>query len=212
MSKLYKVAALFVESGGAYFGNDGIDPWDEVRDARTYCGPHPVIAHPPCQRWGKFWAGSPFVIARTGKRKIKGDDGGCFSAALAAVRKFGGVLEHPEGSHAWAHFGLNKPPRLGGWIVADNLGGWTCCIEQGRYGHYARKPSWLYVVGCSRNELLWGKSEMRLDPDLVERIGIKKAKRLGEVCSKSGGHRIRTPQKFRELLISMASSANIKGG
>jgi hypothetical protein len=152
------------------------------------------------------------VIARTGKRKIKGDDGGCFSAALAAVRKFGGVLEHPEGSHAWAHFGLNKPPRLGGWIVADNLGGWTCCIEQGRYGHYARKPSWLYVVGCSRNELLWGKSEMRLDPDLVERIGIKKAKRLGEVCSKSGGHRIRTPQKFRELLISMASSANIKGG
>jgi hypothetical protein len=46
------IAALYVESGGAYFGLDGVGPGGEARDARTYKGPHPVVAHPPCQRWG----------------------------------------------------------------------------------------------------------------------------------------------------------------
>ena len=31
------------------------------------------------------------------------------------------------------------PPRFGGWVNADWLGGWTCCVEQGHYGHRARK-------------------------------------------------------------------------
>lgn len=126
------IAALYVENGGCYFGLDGVDPWDEERDARRYAGPHPAVAHPPCQRWGKLWAGQPLFIKRTGIRKIKGDDGGCFAAALQAVRTWGGILEHPEQSRAWDHFGLNRPPRKGGWIAADFEGGWTCCVEQGR--------------------------------------------------------------------------------
>lgn len=124
------IAALFVETNGSYYGIPGIDPWDEARDARKYDGPHPVIAHPPCQRWGKFWAGSPYHIAKTGIRKVKGDDGGCFESALNSVRKFGGVLEHPWGSHAWPHFGLEIPSRFGGWVKADEYGGLTCCVEQ----------------------------------------------------------------------------------
>lgn len=52
------IAALFVETDGCYFGLDGVDPWDILRDAREYRGPHPVVAHPPCQRWGRFWHGS----------------------------------------------------------------------------------------------------------------------------------------------------------
>lgn len=46
------IAALFVERRGAYFGIPGVDPWDVTRDARAYAGPWPVVAHPPCQRWG----------------------------------------------------------------------------------------------------------------------------------------------------------------
>jgi hypothetical protein len=46
------IAALYVETDGAYFGVPGVDPWDEARDARRYAGPHPIVAHPPCQRWG----------------------------------------------------------------------------------------------------------------------------------------------------------------
>lgn len=205
------IAALFVQKGGAYWDLPGVDPWDEARDARQYAGPHPVVAHPPCQRWGKFWAGSPMWIARTGQRKGKGDDAGCFAAALAAVRAFGGILEHPEGSHAWRAFDLIEPSRHGAWVVADWDGGWTCCIEQGQYGHYARKPTWLYANGVELPSLRWGKTERRLSPHLVARYGREKAIRLGEVCAKGGGTdsapRIGTPPEFRDLLLSIARSA-----
>jgi hypothetical protein len=205
------VAALYVETDGCYFGLPGVDPWDEARDARLYAGPHPVVAHPPCQRWGKLWAGQPLHIKRTGERKIKGDDGGCFAAALASVRRWGGVIEHPWGSHAWPHFGINVPPRSGGWIMADYCGGWTCCVEQGRYGHHARKPTLLYACGCDLPDLDWGHSEMRLDADIVARIGIDRAKRRGEVAAKGGGidskPRIGTPPAFRDLLLSIARTA-----
>lgn len=204
------IAALYVQTGGAYFDLSGVDPWDEARDARQYDGPWPVVAHPPCQRWGKLWAGQPLFIKRTGIRKIKGDDGGCFAAALDAVRKFGGVLEHPWGSHAWAHFGLNKPSRKGGWIMADFHGGWTCCVEQGRYGHYARKPTLLYAVGCELPEFDWGESEPRIPQWAIDRYGLAKAKRIGELSFKGGGvdssPRIGTPEAFREILIGMARS------
>lgn len=207
------VAALFVAADGAYQGMPGVDPWDEQRDARTYAGPHPVVAHPPCQRWGRFWAGQPLWISRTGERKRRGDDAGCFAAALVAVRKFGGVIEHPWGSYAWPHFGLNWPPREGGWIVADFLGGWTCCIEQGRYGHYARKPTLLYAHGVTLPELEWGIGVPRLDPALIARIGYEKARRMGELAMQGGGQdsrpRISTPAPFRDLLLSIARTARL---
>ena len=205
------IAALYVKNGGTYFGLPDVDPWDESRDARRYTGPYPVVAHPPCQRWGKMWFGSPSYVARTGVRKKKGDDGGCFEAALKAVREFGGILEHPWGSHAWQYFGLNTPSRKGGWIAADMLGGWTCCVEQGRYGHYARKPTLLYAFGVKLPELRWGESPARLDPEYVKRVGLKKAKRAGELSLRGGGidsgPRISTPTEFRDLLIAIARSS-----
>jgi hypothetical protein len=205
------IAALYVQRNGSYAGLPDVDLWDEQRDARKYAGPYPVVAHPPCQRWGKMWFGQPLTVKQTGQRKGKGDDGGCFKAALDAVRRFGGVLEHPAGSHAWDHFGLNKPPRNGGWIAADFEGALTCCVEQGRYGHYARKPTWLVAVGCDLPSLDWGKSEPRYDEAVVARMGLERAKRLGEVAARGGGTdstpRISTPTLFRDLLIAMARSA-----
>jgi hypothetical protein len=41
------IAALYVETGGVYYGLPDVDPWDEARDARLYDGPWPVVAHPP---------------------------------------------------------------------------------------------------------------------------------------------------------------------
>jgi hypothetical protein len=153
------VAALFVATNGVYFGLPNVDPWDRARDARQYPGPHPVVAHPPCERWGRYWGGAPWQT----ERKTLGDDGGCFAAALAAVRKWGGVIEHPEASHAWAHHGLNTPPRCGGWVVADWEGGWTCCVEQGAYGHRARKATWLYAHGIDLPSLRWGSAPGAFD-------------------------------------------------
>jgi hypothetical protein len=206
------IAALFVAKGGSYYGLPDVDPWDEIRDARLYAGPWPVVAHPPCQRWGKMWFGQPLTVKLTGARKKKGDDGGCFRAALAAVRTYGGILEHPWMSHAWPHFSLRVPKREGCWVPAMDLhGGWTCCVEQGRYGHYARKPTLLYAVGCELPELDWGIGESRLDPAVIERMGLKRAKKLGEVGAKGGGTdskpRIGTPNLFRDLLLSIARTA-----
>lgn len=206
------IAALYVQTNGCYYDMDEVDPWDQHRDARTYAGPWPVVAHPPCQRWGKMWKGQPGNIKR-GKVETLGDDGGCFAAALKSVRLYGGVVEHPEHSHAWAHFGINKPPRQGGWIKADECGGWTCRVEQGQYGHYAPKPTWLYAVGCDLPELKWGVNKVPDDAfpaDVVARRGIAYCRRAGLMAFKGGGKdsapRIATPPEFRDMLIAMTRS------
>jgi hypothetical protein len=201
------IAALYVETGGVYSGLPGVDPWDRERDARLYAGPHPVVAHPPCERWGRFWHGS----TRKPHQYKLGADAGAFHCALNAVRSYGGTLEHPEGSQAWEWFGLTKPPREGGWIIADNFGGWTCCVEQGRYGHFSNKASWLYVIGVNPPELRWGRGEQRLHPTALAKHGYEKARRIGMVAMIGGKHkkaiRDRTPIEFRDVLISIAQSA-----
>jgi hypothetical protein len=201
------IAALFVETGGCYFGLDGVDPWDEVRDARQYAGRNPVVAHPPCQRWGRMAHGGPSAPGT----KLPGDDGGCFSAALAAVRLWGGVLEHPEASKAWAWHMLAKPTRHAGWQRADDHGGWTCYVEQGHYGHMSRKPTWLYAVGCVLPELDWSKGEQRLHPVALARYGYAKARRIGMTAMVGGKDKTKirnaTPLEFRDVLIAMARSA-----
>ena len=202
------IAALYVQPDGIYANLPGVDLWPEERDARRYAGTHRVVAHPPCQRWGRFFHGSP----RKPHQFKLGDDGGCFAAALASVRRWGGVLEHPADSHAWAAHGLLPPPRTGGWVNADWDGGWTCYVEQGFYGHAARKATWLYANGTDLPSLRWGEGEQRLDPVMVERHGYEYARRKGLV-SMIGGKRkteIRnaTPPEFRDLLIRIASTAS----
>ena len=201
------IAALFVETDGCYFGLSGVEPWDEKRDARLYAGPWPVVAHPPCQRWGRFWHGS----TRKPHQFKLGDDGGCFEAAVAAVNRFGGVLEHPADSHAWAHFGITKPDRCGGWIKSG--AGWTCYVEQGWYGHpISRKPTWLYCANVEPPSLRWGRGEQRLHPVAVEKYGYEKARRIGMMAMVGGKDKTKirnaTPPQFRDLLISIARSCS----
>ena len=118
------------------------------------------------------------------------------------------MLEHPEASHAWKFFGLNKPPKKGGWIKADEYGGLTCCVEQGHYGHRARKATWLYINKVKPIELIWGKAEGKMSIEcsfhsakeraLAKKNGYAQKERI------TPRERLATPGPFRDLLIKIA--------
>lgn len=204
------IAALYVETGGAYFGLEGVDPWDRPRDARLYKGPHPVVVHPECQRWGRYATGSP----RKPAQYRVGEDGGCFAAGLTSARNHGGVVEHPKDSLAWDWFGLQKPPPSGGWVQADSFGGWTCCVDQGWYGHFANKRTWLLAYGIELPSLIWGKHPQRINARALELHGYEKARRIGNMAMVGGKDKTRirntTPAPFRDELIAMAESVNAR--
>lgn len=200
------IAALFVETDGCYYGLDGVDPWDITRDARKYAGPHPIVAHPPCQRWGRFWHGS----TRKPHQFKMGDDGGCFESALHSLEQFGGVIEHPADSLAFKHFGVRIPERYKGWQRAAM--GYVCYVEQGHYGHFSRKPTWLYAGTTTKpDDLDFSKGEQRLHPVALERYGYEKARRIGMTAMIGGKNKTKirnaTPLQFRDVLISIARSA-----
>jgi hypothetical protein len=194
------VAALFVDAHGVYASVDGVDAWDIERDARRYAGPWPVVAHPPCNKW------SP--LAYINRRRLPdyriGDDGGCFASALRAVRVWGGVLEHPAHSLAWRAFQLTRP-RRGAWSLPDEYGGCVTELDQGVYGHRARKRTWLYAVGASV-PLDWRVA----DSDVVvsgflHRTGPNESRRVRPREAAS------TPPAFRDALVDIARGTYTKG-
>lgn len=187
------IAALYVLTDGPYFGLDGVDPWDATRDARNYAGPHPVVAHPPCSRWCQL----AYVNQKRYGHRV-GDDEGCFAAALASVRQWGGVLEHPAWSYAWPHFALPRPHR-GQWLFGN--GGWVTEVSQVAYGHRARKRTWLYVVrhdGSPPKSLDWSEPAPTAQVSFCKNHGNSPLPRLSKKEAS------RTPTRFRDLLLELA--------
>lgn len=203
------IAALFVAKRGCYIGLPDVDPWTEDRDARLYAGPWPVVAHPPCSTWCRL---AGLVEARWGKKK--GDDGGCFASALESVRRWGGVLEHPAHTDAWVAYGLPEPSRRG-W-TRTLCGGWVCYVEQHRYGHPAKKGTWLYCVlpaGVTPPSMRWGfqrEGTGRWRVDGAERIiSWCRNNRLASDTrpTVSNKQAKATPPEFRDALLAIARLA-----
>jgi len=195
------IAALYVETGGCYFGLPGVEPWDEARDARLYDGPYPVVAHPPCQRWGAMAAVN---YARWGgEHNRPGNDGGCFASALNSVRRFGGVLEHPAKSRAFAAHGLPKPVGRG-WRPTD-CGGWVCEVWQSAYGHRANKATWLYAFGIGvPPELRWDHPQGSHQVGFHDQRGRERNKpTLGRREAAA------TPIEFRDALLAIARGVDV---
>lgn len=181
------IAALYVQKNGAYYNIPDVDPWDEERDARKYAGPHPVVAHPPCARWCRM---AVQVEQRHGLRV--GEDGGCFDSALASVRAYGGVLEHPAYSNAWPAFGLPRPFH-GDWFPDEFFPrAWTTQVAQSAYGHRQEKLTWLYYVGSKPPPLDWDRPPVARGNSW--RLLSKK-------------QRSATPPAFRDLLLDLARGA-----
>jgi len=131
------VAELFIRSDSIYKQLPGVDAYDAERDARTYDGPWPVVAHPPCRSWGRL---RTFAKPRADERNLA-------RLAVALVREFGGVLEHPDSSTLWAAQRLPEPGQV------DAFGGWTLGISQHWWGHRAEKLTRLYIVGCRPRDI-----------------------------------------------------------
>jgi hypothetical protein len=136
------IAALYVQTGGVYFGRDNVDPWDEARDARLYDGPWPVVSHPPCRTWS---------VMRNFSRLQPGmpehaEEQALGLHAVAQVRKFGGVLEQPAKSGLWQAANI---PASG---KAD-AHGFSFEAPQFWWGHRARKNTWFYIVGCRPRDM-----------------------------------------------------------
>lgn len=196
------VACLYVHEDTIYRGIAGCDPWPASRDATRYPGPHPVVAHPPCSRWCRL---AGLVEARWGHQR--GVDGGLFACALADVRRWGGVLEHPAYSDAWPVYGLPTPPRTG-WWQRGTCGGWACHVEQGRYGHAAKKATWLYFHSppgyAPPADLRWG--HVAAPTALVSRCAnhTRAADKRSRISARAASS---TPLAFAEELLRVARAA-----
>ncbi len=194
-----KIAALFVMDDGCYSGIDNVDCWPESRDARKYDGPFPVVAHPPCQLWGALAAVN--YKRWGGEHNRPGNDGGCFQSAVDSVRKFGGILEHPAKSRAFAAYGIDKPSGIG-W-EKSSCGGWVCEVWQSAYGHKANKATWLYYFGVNPPaELIWDRPKGTHQVGFQDNRGKVKNK---PVLSKREANA--TPIAFRDKLIEIAGGA-----
>jgi hypothetical protein len=126
------VAVLFARADSVYKTLPGCDVYDMERDAHTFAGGMPVVAHPPCRAWGRL---RHFA-------KPRGNEKALAHFAVEQVRRYGGVLEHPESSTLWPAAGLPAPGQR------DEFGGWTLPIHQFWWGHPAQKRTLLYIVGC----------------------------------------------------------------
>lgn len=194
------VAALYVQPDGCYANLPDVDAWPEARDARNYNGPFPVVAHPPCQLWGAM---ANVNFARWGgDHNRPGNDGACFSSALACVRMFGGVLEHPAKTKAWAHHKLEKPSGVGWKRISNNE--WVCEVWQSAYGHLANKATWLFYRGTNPPfELRWEKIKGTHQIGFHDQRGKSANK---PTLSKRNANA--TPLEFRDELLRLARNAH----
>lgn len=192
------IAALFVQPDGCYSNDPRVDPWPESRDARRYAGRLPVVAHPPCQLWGAMAAVN--YSRWGGEHNRPGNDKGCFASALFCVNTYGGVLEHPAKTRAWAAHGLTKPVGIG-WSRCGE--GWVCEVWQSAYGHRANKATWLYYKGRKPpKELNWSR------PSGTHQVGFQDQR--GKSANKptlSKREANATPELFKEELIALAEGA-----
>jgi hypothetical protein len=176
------IAVLFARPDSVYKTLPELDVYDIERDARTYSGNLPVIAHPPCRAWGRL---RHFAKPRPDEKDLA-------IFAVDQVRRCGGVLEHPYASSLWPAARLPRPGQR------DSYGGYTLPVYQGHWGHRAPKATWLYIVGVEPAEL----------PDIAFDLALPVG-RIADHCTKS--EREATPALFALWLVDLVGRVQMPG-
>lgn len=177
------VAALYIDPKGPYPGLLGAEYcWPLARNAKLYDGPWPVIAHPDCGPWSRL------------RHLCRNQDPECGLHAIAQVRAFGGVLEHPADSKLWLTFGLPSPG------FKDDYG-FTLAVNQVSWGHSCAKPTWLYCCGIDRS-----KAEAGVRTGGTPTHVVCKGPGVWDLPVASKPAKRRTPIEFAKWLIELARS------
>ena len=184
------VAVLFARADSVYKTLPDCDVWDIERDARKWPGGYPVVAHPPCRAWGRL---RQFAKPRDGEKEL-----GIY--AVASVREFGGVLEHPAESTLWIACGMPRPGQF-----PDESGGWSLEIQQYHFGHRAEKATWLYVVGAEPDDL----------PAIPKRDGkpshcVRPTRAYPRLPSITKPEREQTPPYLARWLVELARRCKVR--
>jgi len=180
-----KIAALYVDPRGPYPSQPGVDWYGAQRDARSYAGPFPIVAHPPCGPWGRL------------HHFCTNQDATLAPIAVEQVKKHGGVLEHPAHSRLWKHMALPGPGEL------PLQGVWTLAVEQCRWGHPARKQTWLLMVGIDPGVV--GTLPPWRDPVAVVTTSSRSPTRLKKLSPEKC--RL-TPPPFAAFLLRLARASS----
>jgi hypothetical protein len=186
------VVVLYADPRGPYPGLVR-DWYGEERNAMTYRGSLPVVAHPPCGPWGPRRPGHNHA-----------EEIALAPHAVAIVQRCGGVLEHPAGSTLFEACGLPRPGD-----PFDSFFGRTIEVSQCDWGHPARKRTWLYIVGRVGPHFELPPMPAAREPTHWASGGRTRSSRRGspvppgiKVCSAQ--QRRRTPPAFAAWLIEVA--------
>lgn len=193
------VAVLFARVDSVYKAMPGCDVYDIERDARTWPGGMPIVAHPPCRAWGSL---AFLAKPRPGERELA-------IWAVDQIRLNGGVLEHPERSKLWPEYGLPEPGSR------DRFGGWTLPVLQNWWGHKAEKATRFYIVGIEPGDIPAIPLSLEYATHVVTKAPRRKdgtRKRAGEAGYRpelSKKAREATPPRLAEWLVEVARRSSV---
>ena len=129
------VSVLCAAPNSVYKRLPDVDVFDEARDARTFDGSTPIVAHPPCRAWSAFTRHQ----AKPGPEEVSLGLWCC-----ERLKSCGGVLEQPAKSHLFQAGGLPLP--------GNKLGNlWSIEVWQSWWGYGDRKATWLCFSNVESN-------------------------------------------------------------
>lgn len=115
------IAVLCVARRSPYLALENVELFSQERDALTFKGGMPVVAHPPCAQWSRMRGLSRRSLVEAWLGPF------CYEQ----VRLNGGVLEHPAHSQLWSYLGIKPLVVSARW-----------------FGFPAEKPTGLWFNRC----------------------------------------------------------------